>query len=149
MTLHDVTELMFCLWQLCINNHLTSDNVRTCNTRGMYGLSAKKNCPVNSFETRGRLQLESGRSLGMYYSSMLLFNLFSFNLFFFLSPFARFGVWPLGGRSTAIQLQKGGVWILASTPLDAETKTSLDKLGPVKYFFRCPWKPNHGILTTQ
>lgn len=48
------------------------------------------------------------------------------------SPFARFGLFPVGGRSTAIQLQAGGVWILASTPLDAETKTTLDKLGPVK-----------------
>ena len=56
-------------------------------------------------------------------------------LFFiqYCSPFARFGVFPVGGRSTAIQLQKGGVWILASTPLDVETKATLDKLGPVKY----------------
>ena len=43
---------------------------------------------------------------------------------------------PLGGRSTAIQLKAGGVWILASTPLDAETKSTLNNLGPVKYF-RC------------
>lgn len=47
------------------------------------------------------------------------------------SPFTRYGV-PLGGRSTAIQLNAGGVWILASTPLDAETKTTLNSLGPVK-----------------
>jgi len=51
----------------------------------------------------------------------------------FSRPFARFGFLPIGGRSTAIQLQKGGVWILASTPLDGETKTTLDKMGPVKY----------------
>jgi len=50
----------------------------------------------------------------------------------FSRPFTRFGV-PLGGRSTAIQLKAGGVWILASTPLDAETKTTLNNLGPVKY----------------
>jgi hypothetical protein len=50
---------------------------------------------------------------------------------FICSPFTRYGM-PLGGRSTAIQLRAGGVWILASTPLDAETKTTLNKLGPVK-----------------
>ncbi|KAF8956292.1 hypothetical protein BDZ97DRAFT_1958631 [Flammula alnicola] len=51
----------------------------------------------------------------------------------FSRPFSRFGVWPVGGRSTAIQLQNGGVWILASTPLDTETKTKIDELGVVKY----------------
>ena len=48
-------------------------------------------------------------------------------------PFARFGVWPVGGRSTAVKLRSGGVWVLASTPLDAETKAKLQELGPVKY----------------
>ncbi|KIM42147.1 hypothetical protein M413DRAFT_409255 [Hebeloma cylindrosporum] len=51
----------------------------------------------------------------------------------FSKPFARFGIVPIGGRSTAIQLQNGGVWVLASTPLDAETKLKIDELGPVKY----------------
>jgi len=51
----------------------------------------------------------------------------------FSKPFARFGVWPIGGRSTAIQLQNGAVWILASTPLDAETKEKLKDLGEVQY----------------
>ncbi|KAF9530013.1 hypothetical protein CPB83DRAFT_851435 [Crepidotus variabilis] len=50
----------------------------------------------------------------------------------FSAPFSRFGV-PIGGRSTAISLQEGGVWVLASTPLDIETKTKLDELGHVKY----------------
>lgn len=48
------------------------------------------------------------------------------------SPFARFGVIPFGGRSTAIRLPSGGVWVLASTPLGAQTKAKLDELGPVK-----------------
>ncbi|PPQ87570.1 hypothetical protein CVT25_005826 [Psilocybe cyanescens] len=39
----------------------------------------------------------------------------------------------MGGRSTAIQLGNGGVWVLASTPLDTETKSKLEELGPVKY----------------
>ncbi|CAA7269313.1 unnamed protein product [Cyclocybe aegerita] len=51
----------------------------------------------------------------------------------FSKPFARFGFWPIGGRSTAVQLRDGGVWLLASTPLTAETKAKLDELGPVKY----------------
>jgi len=51
----------------------------------------------------------------------------------FSRPFARFGVWPIGGRSTAIKLQDGGVWVLASTPLDTETKKKLEELGQVKF----------------
>lgn len=69
----------------------------------------------------------------------------------FSKPFSRFGFWPIGGRSTAIQLSKkpegypeastGGaeasvktpVWVLASTPLDEPTKAKLDELGDVKY----------------
>lgn len=49
-----------------------------------------------------------------------------------LRPFARFGLIPFGGRSTAIKLKDGGVWVLASTPLDEETKNTIDNLGPVK-----------------
>ncbi|KAF9057191.1 hypothetical protein BJ165DRAFT_15203 [Panaeolus papilionaceus] len=51
----------------------------------------------------------------------------------FSRPFSRFGIWPIGGRSTAIQLRGGDLWILASTPLDTETKAKIDELGPVKY----------------
>lgn len=47
-------------------------------------------------------------------------------------PFSRFGVIPFGGRSTAIKLRDGGVWVLASTPLETETKAKIDELGPVK-----------------
>jgi len=32
-------------------------------------------------------------------------------------------------------MRDGGVWILASTPLDEETKTTLDNLGPVRSAF--------------
>jgi len=51
----------------------------------------------------------------------------------FSRPFARFGWIPFGGRSTAIKLASGDVWVLASTPLEPETKETIDKLGPVKY----------------
>jgi len=51
----------------------------------------------------------------------------------FSRPFARYGVFPMGGRSTAIKLKDGGVWVLASTTLDAETKAKINELGNVKY----------------
>lgn len=49
-----------------------------------------------------------------------------------ISPFSRFGLIPFGGRSTAIKLSNGDVWVMASTPLTAETKAKLNELGPVK-----------------
>ncbi|KAG9080746.1 hypothetical protein FRC06_006200 [Ceratobasidium sp. 370] len=54
-------------------------------------------------------------------------------LWTFSKPFARFGIFPVGGRSTAIKLQSGDVWLLASTPCDDATKAKLSELGPVKY----------------
>ena len=39
----------------------------------------------------------------------------------------------MGGRSTAIKLSSGDVWVIASTPLSDETKTTLEELGTVKY----------------
>jgi len=46
-------------------------------------------------------------------------------------PFTRFGILPLGGRSVAVKLSHGGVWVLASTPPTAETKAAIDGLGLV------------------
>jgi len=48
---------------------------------------------------------------------------------------APFGILFLriGGRSTAIKLNSGGVWLLASTPLNAVTKAKLEEMGPVEY----------------
>ncbi|KAK0204185.1 hypothetical protein DFS33DRAFT_1374383 [Desarmillaria ectypa] len=54
------------------------------------------------------------------------------NVWTFSKPFSRMGM-PFGGRSTAIKLQNGSVWVLASTPLDAETRSKLNELGPVQY----------------
>lgn len=47
-------------------------------------------------------------------------------------PFKRFGVFPIGGRSTAVKLSSGDVWVLASTPLNDVTKGKLKELGPVR-----------------
>jgi len=55
------------------------------------------------------------------------------DVWIFSRPFARFNLLPCGGRSTAIRLKSGGVWVFASTPLNTETKAKLDELGPVKY----------------
>ncbi|KDQ60122.1 hypothetical protein JAAARDRAFT_32495 [Jaapia argillacea MUCL 33604] len=55
------------------------------------------------------------------------------DVWIFSCPFARFGVIPFGGRSTAIKLSNGDVWLLASTPADTQTKEKLNELGPVKY----------------
>jgi hypothetical protein len=55
------------------------------------------------------------------------------NLTTFSKPFARFGLFPIGGRSTAIKLSGDkGVWILASTPLDEPTQARLKEMGEVK-----------------
>ncbi|KAI8986645.1 hypothetical protein BD414DRAFT_416221 [Trametes punicea] len=51
----------------------------------------------------------------------------------FSCPFARFGLFPVGGRSTAVKLDNGDVWVLASSPLDQATKAKLAELGPVKW----------------
>lgn len=51
----------------------------------------------------------------------------------FSTPFARYGFVPVGGRSTAVTLNSGDVWLVASTPLNQETKGKLDEIGPVKY----------------
>ena len=50
------------------------------------------------------------------------------------SPFYRFNVFPVGGRSTVIKLSNGDLWVAASTPLDTDTKSKLEDLGgKVKY----------------
>ncbi|KAI0777379.1 hypothetical protein BD413DRAFT_516180 [Trametes elegans] len=55
------------------------------------------------------------------------------NVWTFSRPMTLRGMFPVGGRSTAIKLEAGGVWILASTPLTNETKEKLADLGDVKY----------------
>ena len=51
----------------------------------------------------------------------------------------------MGGRSTAIRLASGDVWVLASTTLDDSTKKTIDEMGPVKY---APFYPEVDILTS-
>ncbi|KAL9709964.1 hypothetical protein Ac2012v2_007024 [Leucoagaricus gongylophorus] len=55
------------------------------------------------------------------------------DVWIFSKPFSRVNLIPFGGRSTAIKMKDGGVWLLASTPLDEQTKTTLDNLGPVRF----------------
>jgi len=58
----------------------------------------------------------------------------------------------MGGRSTAIKLSSGDVWVVASTPYSNETKEAVEKLGPVKYilaadadhhYFLTDWKKHY------
>jgi len=51
----------------------------------------------------------------------------------FSVPLKVSGFLPVGSRTTAIKLNNGDVWVMASSPLDEETKTRLNELGPVKY----------------
>ncbi|TBU55408.1 hypothetical protein BD310DRAFT_933782 [Dichomitus squalens] len=51
----------------------------------------------------------------------------------FSCPFQLFNLFPVGGRTTAVRLRSGDVWVLASTPLCESTKTKLRELGPVKW----------------
>jgi len=55
------------------------------------------------------------------------------DIWIFSRPFTRFGILPLGGRSVAVKLSNGGVWVLASTPPTEETKAAIDGLGSVAY----------------
>jgi len=55
------------------------------------------------------------------------------NVWTFSTSFTRLGLFKIGGRSTAIRLTSGDVWVLASSPLTTETKETIDRLGPVKF----------------
>lgn len=56
------------------------------------------------------------------------------DVYTFSRPFSRFfGLFPMGGRSTAVKLSNGSVWVVASTPLSPETKKTVEALGPVQY----------------
>ena len=55
----------------------------------------------------------------------------------FSVPFLRFNVFPIGGRSTAIKLDNGNLWLLASHPLDQPTKDTLDGMGKSVDYIVC------------
>jgi len=49
----------------------------------------------------------------------------------FSRPFAALKFLPVGGRSTAVRLRNGRVWVLASTPITPETKSTINEMGEV------------------
>ncbi|KAJ7054379.1 hypothetical protein C8F01DRAFT_488762 [Mycena amicta] len=51
----------------------------------------------------------------------------------FSKPFSFIGFLHLGGRSVAVKLTSGDVWVMASTPLTLDTKDTIDKMGPLKW----------------
>ncbi|GAA6058380.1 hypothetical protein JCM3770_006102 [Rhodotorula araucariae] len=63
----------------------------------------------------------------------------------FSVPFARGGIVPFGGRSTAIKLRDGSVWLAASHPLDPASLETLSALGPVKHLVMLD--AEHGMYT--
>ncbi|GAA6020472.1 hypothetical protein JCM10207_000014 [Rhodosporidiobolus poonsookiae] len=63
----------------------------------------------------------------------------------FSVPFSRMGVMPFGGRSTAISLKDGSVFLAASHPLDPATLETITSLGPVKHLVMLD--SEHGMYT--
>jgi len=51
----------------------------------------------------------------------------------FSRPFLRAPFIPIGGRSTAIKMNDGSVFLFASTKADEETLTKIKEIGTVKY----------------
>ncbi|KAJ9121213.1 hypothetical protein QFC24_004888 [Naganishia onofrii] len=48
-------------------------------------------------------------------------------------PFSRFGILPIGNRSTAVKLKDSRVLVVVSSPCDEPTKAKLAELGQVSY----------------
>ncbi|OBZ77223.1 hypothetical protein A0H81_02597 [Grifola frondosa] len=65
------------------------------------------------------------------------------NVWTFCRPFNVFGVFPVGGRSTAIKLESGGVWVFASTPLTTETKKKIGRAWRSEIHHRWQRVPSH------
>jgi len=53
---------------------------------------------------------------------------------------------PVGGRSTAIKLNNGSIWLLASTPFNDETKAKLEELGNDVKYIMAPNVMHHMFL---
>ncbi|GJN94779.1 hypothetical protein Rhopal_007871-T1 [Rhodotorula paludigena] len=64
----------------------------------------------------------------------------------FSQPFSR-GPVPFGGRSTAIKLRNGDVWLAASHPLDPATLKTITDLGDVKHIV--VFDSEHKMFTKQ
>lgn len=54
----------------------------------------------------------------------------------------------MGGRSTAVKLSSGDVWVIASTPFTDETRAAIEKLGTVKYILAAD-ADHHFYLCTR
>lgn len=63
----------------------------------------------------------------------------------FSVPFKRLGLVPFGGRSTAVRLESGNVFLAASHPLCPETLETISAMGPVKHIVMLD--AEHGMYT--
>ncbi|TCD60104.1 hypothetical protein EIP91_010711 [Steccherinum ochraceum] len=68
------------------------------------------------------------------------------NVCIFSRPLNLYNRLPVGGRSTAIKLNNGTIWLLASTPLNDETKAKLKELGNDVRFIVAPNVMHHLFL---
>ncbi|KAH8101818.1 hypothetical protein BXZ70DRAFT_77713 [Cristinia sonorae] len=68
------------------------------------------------------------------------------NVWTFSRPLNLFNRLPVGGRSTAIKLKDGSIWLLASTPLNDETKAKLKELGNDVKYIMAPNVMHHMFL---
>jgi len=68
------------------------------------------------------------------------------DVWIFSAPYSRSGVLPIGGRSTAIKLSTGGVWIFATHSLDAATRAKLAELGDVRFIVSAD-RDHHDFLS--
>lgn len=64
----------------------------------------------------------------------------------FSIPFSRFGVLPIGNRSTAIKLANDEVFLIVSSPCTSETTSVIDSMGQVKYLLTPDYEHGMHIL---
>jgi len=61
----------------------------------------------------------------------------------FSRPFLRFGWFKIGGRATAVRLSNGDIFLVSPTQPDDTTKSTLEKIGKVKYLVAPDYEVRH------
>ena len=96
--------------------------------------------PRNKYRSEGKPALSLSSSLESVASnqnhaatmSETVIRAINSSITIFSVPFSRFGILPIGGRSTAIKLKNDEVFVLASSPADKETIATINAMGTVK-----------------
>ncbi|PWZ00661.1 hypothetical protein BCV70DRAFT_199928 [Testicularia cyperi] len=95
---------------------------------GPKGLHASLGSTVNNMSTSSKAGTSGTQPKTPVYIQEVTPEITTFDY-----PFSRFGLLPIGGRSIAIKMRDGKLWVVPSTPLDGPTKTKIDALGQVAY----------------